>query len=484
MLALGSKGTLRSVRSRGDGVIATIFGHEVRRLLDGFRFHATALIVVLVMVIAGVTCLARYHHDVREREVAASGYAARLDGVTIDSVVELLHPAIKSPWRLALLVDGGQGRAPDIYAQALSAWVEPELSWSRSRNDRLPDSPPLDWMFALRVVLSLAAFVLCHDAICGERQRGTLKLLLSYPAPRWKVLVGKLLAAWSCLAAPFLLGAATSLFVLAVFGGVRFAGQDLGKIGLVTLLCLWAIALFAAIALLVSSLSRESATSLSVLALLWVTAVVVVPAAGGLLAHRLRPILTPGEIELRLAQVRARIDREHGGHESNWRPPEWASADDFAWERASARAQNRRYALKEGVRREVLDRKLEQVDMARSLAALSPMSLVQDLAERLTGTGSSRDRSFLEQARALRRPLADRLRALDAADPASPHVLFFSGYLSRRSLSSGAIPRFTFRERSLREGLRAAKLPALVLGLETILVAAAALLAFSRYDAG
>lgn len=465
-------------------MIATIFGHEVRRLLGGFRFRATASLVVLIMVLAGVTCSARYRHEVRESEVAAGVYAARLDGATVDGVAEVRHPAIKPPWRLALLVDGGQSRAPDVYAQALSAWVAPELSWSRGRNDRLPDSPPLDWMFALRFVLSLAAFMLCHDAICGERQRGTLKLLLSYPAPRWKVLLGKLLAAWSCLAAPFLLGAATSLFVLAAFGGVRFAGQDLGKIGLVTVLCLWAIAFFALIALLVSSLSREGATSLSILALLWVTAVVVVPAASGLLAHRLRPILAPGEIELRMEQVRSRIDREHGGHESNWRPPEWVAADGFAWERASARAQNRRYELEEVVRREVLARKLEQVDTARRLASFSPTSLVQDLAERLTGTGSSRDRSFLEQARAFRRPLADRLRALDAADPASPHVLFFSGYLSRRPLASGAIPRFAFRERSLLEGLGAAKLPVLVLGLETILVAAAALLAFARYDAG
>ncbi|MES1211665.1 MAG: DUF3526 domain-containing protein, partial [Acidobacteriota bacterium] len=134
--------------------------------------------------------------------------------------------------------------------------------------------------------------------------------------------------------------------------------------------------------------------------------------------------------------------------------------------------------------RQILDQKLRQATLAHNLASLSPPSLIEDIAERLLGTGLRRDRIFLEQAWAFRSALADRVRQLDAADPASPHILYFRSYLSQRPLAPDALPRFTFREPTLREGLAAARPALLLFAVETVLLAAAILLAFSRYDAG
>jgi hypothetical protein len=112
------------------------------------------------------------------------------------------------------------------------------------------------------------------------------------------------------------------------------------------------------------------------------------------------------------------------------------------------------------------------------------MSLIQDLAERLTGSGLERDESFHAQAQGFRGVLAERLRTLDARDPESPHIFFFSGYLSKRSIQTGDLPRFTFRERSLRQGFADARLPLSVFALETIGLAAIAISVFSRQDEG
>src|SRR4051812_15632964 len=285
-----------SGESPGSSVVMTILRKEVRHVIGSFRFQAAALLLVGLMALGAFTGGARFHNEALVRSAVADSYAAEIAGVTVDQVAEILHPAVKPPWRLAPVIDGGQAVTPNVYAQALSALVAPELRQVHSGNERLPGREPLDWMFAIRVVLPLAAFLLGYDAVCGERRRGTLSLLLSYPLPRWKVLAGKLLALWSCLAAPFLAGVAVSLLLAASAEGLPFRTADWTRIALVGLLGLWAAAFFALIAILVSSWCREPSTSLGVLAWLWVTGVIVVPALSGLLAHRLRPVPTEGEI--------------------------------------------------------------------------------------------------------------------------------------------------------------------------------------------
>ena len=466
------------------GVIATIARQEAQRLSGGFRLPAVSILLLLLLVLPALTASTRYRSELEAQSAAAADHDALLRGATVDDLAEIQQPAFRRPWRLAFAVDGDQAATPDAYHQALSSLVAPELRRTQRGNHRVPGPAALDWMFAIRVALSLAAFLLAHDALCGERQNGTLKLLLSYPVPRWKILAGKLSALWACLAIPLVLGFALSCGLLLVLGEVPLGGADFLKAGLVVLLGLWAAALFVLAALAVSAAARSPSTSLSVLALLWVGGVVVIPALGNLLAHRLSPVPAEGEIERRMLQVQQKLASEHAGQEGRWRAPEWAASDGYAWERISARIENERRRLQEEVRWWGVERKLAQARLARSLASLSPPSLVQDLGERLTGSGSWRDRAFLSQARAFRSVLEERVRKLDAADPGSPHILFFRGYLSGRPAEPREIPRFAFREVPVAAGLANAVPIVAVLGLETLVLALLAVLLFARQEPG
>ena len=466
---------------RGGSALGAIFWNEIRQVTGGIRFRVSAVLLMAVMALAAVTAGARYRDETLAQAAVIDQHARETAGLSIDLLAEALQPAVKPPWQLSLVVDGGQTTTPDLYSQALSALVTPEIRRIRGGNYRLPNREPLDWMFAIRILLPLAAFLLAYDAVCGERRAGTLKLLLSYPVPRWKVLAGRGLAGWSCLAAPLVAGAALSLLA-AGMGGIPLTPGDLARAGTVLLLGIWAALFFVLAALLVSALSRDPSSSLSILAWLWVAGVIVVPAVSGLLAHRLRPVPTEGEIGLRMKAIARSSSGGEAGEGRRWRRPEWAAADGFAWERRSAAVENRRFELQDEVRRGVFRSQAAQTRLARSLSYLSPMSLTQDLAERLTGSGLERDESFHEQARSFRTVLAERIRALDARDPESPHILFFSGYLSKRPVQAGDLPRFTFRERSLRQGLADARLPLGVFALETIGLAAISFFVFSRQD--
>ena len=466
------------------GVVGTIVRHDVRRATGSLRFWAPALLLIVLMSLAAVTAAVRHRFESVERTAVLEAYRQQISGVPLDRAVDVLHPALKAPWRLTAVVDGGQAVTPDTHLQAPSALIAPELRSTRGDSGLLPPAEPIDWMFAIRIVLSIGAFLLCHDAICGERRSERLRLLLSCPVPRWKLLAGKFLAAWACLALPLIAGAALSLALATGLGGLRLTSTDLVKAGLVLVLGLWAAAFFILAALLVSSLTRDPSTSLGVLALLWITSAVVIPALALLLAHGLRPVPAEGEIARLTAEASARIDREFGGLQGRWRRPEWAEADGYAWEKISARAENQRAALRDRIQREELDRKLEQARLADDFAAVSPLSLVQQTAERLTGAGRWREHAFLDQAEAFHSRLAERVRALDAADPASPHLLFFRGYMSHRQIQPDDLPRFAFRERSVREGLTAAGPALLLFVLETLGLLGATLFVFYRSEPG
>lgn len=456
-----------------------IFIREIRELIVSLRFLLSSFLIVGLMILSAVIHDVRGRRQLERQATVLTSYAAALELATIDALAGIEHPALKPPAGLAFLAEGGQTATPDAIFRPLSPLLEPSFgSLTPSFEQALPRT--LDWAFLLRAVLSLVAFVLGYDAICGSRQRALLKLVLSYPLSRRQVLLAKFLALGTCLSVPVVSGAVLSLLILGVISHLPL-GVLVGSIAQMTVLALLAIAFYVLVALTTSALAGEATRSLVVLALLWVVAVVLVPATAGLFALGWIPLPTELELERRMVELRRLIEEEHGGPGS-WRQRRWAVVDDYTLERRSARIQERRFAAQEEERRDLLARKLAQTELARALSTLSPMFLVQRVAEHLTGTGLERDRAFVRQSRAFGDELAATVRALDEEDPASPHLGLFSGYLSTRSVNADQLPGFEFRELSGRERLTHA-LPWLFLLLAlTGLAALAAVLSMEHYE--
>ncbi len=472
-----------TVRAAGGGrrAFTRLLHRELADLSEGFRFRGTVLLILGLMIVSALINAARYRAEVRSYQAVLAEYQAELEGATVGELATIRHPAVKPPWNLAFLVDGGQSNRPNVYRQPLSPWLYPELESRHGGNRRLGPSEPLDWLFLIRVVFSLAAFVLSYDAFCGQRQRAALRMVLSYPVARWQVVASKALAIWLGLAMLFVIGAPWCLLILRTYGGISFTLPEWLKILQVSILGLWASAVFILIALLVSTLCRETARSLASLALIWITAVVVVPAAGSLLVPTMHPMPAGFETGERMAAIKEQAERDGPG---NWRSWAIARSDNFAPERLAAHTQHQRHARQEALRRELVDRQFQQLQLARRLAAISPTSLIQDLAERCSGSGAYRDRSFRHQAWQFRRQLETYVEALDSADPKSPHVLFIRRFMSIRMIEAGEVPRFELREATVAEGIRHSARQLLALGLATLVLAAAVLAAFGREDVG
>jgi Cu-processing system permease protein len=68
------------------------------------------------------------------------------------------------------------------------------------------------------LLLPLIALLLSYDAICGEFDRGTMLLLLSYPVSRFQLVLGKFLGHLAILAFSTLIGYGSAAMVLAAAG--------------------------------------------------------------------------------------------------------------------------------------------------------------------------------------------------------------------------------------------------------------------------
>ena len=210
----------------------------------------------------------------------------------------LLQGSIKTyraPQTLGALVKGVEDAAGRVSHTVL----EQEVNLGESKYESNPLAAvfgAFDLIFIVKMALSLFAILLIYDAICGEREKGTLKLSLSNSVPRDKLLLGKFIGGYISLCVPLLLPMLIGLIYLSLHPSIVLAGEDWQRIGFIFLLFLLYLTVFFCLGLLVSSLTVRSATSLIVLLFIWSVWGIVVPKVAVIVAGHLRPIPVATEI--------------------------------------------------------------------------------------------------------------------------------------------------------------------------------------------
>ncbi len=146
--------------------------------------------------------------------------------------------------------------------------------------------PTPDLLHVIKVFLSLLAVVFSYNAISGDRENGTLRLLLSSSASRAQILAGKILGVLAVVVVPFFAFFLVGLTVLYGSGRLAFDIDAFEKIGLMIAATLLYVFIFTCLGTLLSSLCRSSTTSLVTLLFLWGGVVLVYPNLGNLVAEQ------------------------------------------------------------------------------------------------------------------------------------------------------------------------------------------------------
>ncbi|WAS91864.1 DUF3526 domain-containing protein [Nannocystis punicea] len=282
----------------------------------------------------------------------------------------------------------------------------------------------------LQVIGPLLALLLTFAAIAGERERGTLRLLVSQGVRPQALVLGKLAAAMLVLA-PLLLVALLSAAALAGANGLPYVGLLALGYGLY-------LGCFAALNLAISARARTSSAALVGSLALWVAAVVAVPRIASDIAAWACP--TPSEHDF-FAQVARDIKQGINGHDPKdsrtealkaellarydvktveQLPVNFAGVALQAGEEYGDRVYDRRYGELYAIYR-------RQADLRLALALLSPRLALQPLSAALCGTDLAAHREFAAAAEEHRRALVRRLNEDVTQHPGASPFKYLAG---------------------------------------------------------
>ena len=284
----------------------------------------------------------------------------------------------------------------DLHPQAV--YVSTGVHLTAQRETETPMSGPtrlmtgaFDPTFLFVVLFPLVVIALSYELLSGERERGTLTMLLSQPVSQTQLVMGKAMARAAALCVVTLIFAIVGLVVAGVDFGATGAFQHIALYALI--LIAWALFWFAA-AIAVNAWGETSANNALFLVGLWLVLVVVVPGLIHVAVDSFYP--PPSKVELLHEAKEATKDAEKeltgltGRHDVN------PQSEGFA-ERVVAVQEElaKRSAPVLTEMREQLEERQEMVD---SLRFLSPAILVQLALEDVAGAGAVRHQAFEEQA--------------------------------------------------------------------------------------
>jgi len=248
------------------GTMGAIFKKELILLLESWRFLALALVVVLLSILTFYVRREVYREDIASYRTTLAIQEQRLqENFSLNWPEYLVY---KRPSNWSVLSQGlpWEG-AYDGLSYAVVVSENPfETLFSQ-----------LDMLWIVGVVMSLFALVLAHDSISGEREDGTLGLVLSNSVSRSVLILGKWTAGMGALfpvlALIFLLGA---LF-LAIEPAAGFNTQQAGIWVAMFFISFSYLSLFYLLGLSVSARAHTSATGLWILLAIWIAWVFLVP---------------------------------------------------------------------------------------------------------------------------------------------------------------------------------------------------------------
>lgn len=367
----------------------TIIRREFLDYVQSLQFFVLLIVSVLLFSSAGWISTKKYNEQTVEynqgsTEVRKSPSTTRT----------FCH---RQPNPLAFIADGG------LKIESRRLTLQPKgniLSGpSGERNFKMPDSPELDWAFIIKVVFSLYVILLAFGSISGEKEQGTLRMIISNSIGRNQVLLGKYLSIILTIMVPLILGCVISLFVVALSIPKIFSLSVFVRILLMLILTLVYLSIFVFLGLLVSSLISRSSLVLLILLAVWICFAFIIPDTSGVLSDKFGRIpsefqtaqqtgpMIQNEVWNRIRKVKERV--EQGEFETK---EEILTETDRAFEEAQSKVRgyydNFRNAMGERSR------------MARKLSRISPTALFQYASEGLADSGPNRQEHFFEDVRA------------------------------------------------------------------------------------
>jgi ABC-type transport system involved in multi-copper enzyme maturation permease subunit len=169
----------------------------------------------------------------------------------------------------------------------------------------------IDLLFNVSFVISLIALIFMFSSITGEKEDGTLKLIISNPVPRWLILIAKIFGNYIILLIPFLLSILISMIILSTAGVVPILNSDvLFPFLIILLVSMIFILLMFIIGIFISTLTHRSITAIVIALFIWVILVLSIPKISPMIAEIIYPIESEQVFNLKKQLAKENLEKE------------------------------------------------------------------------------------------------------------------------------------------------------------------------------
>lgn len=443
---------------------------EIHHNLITLRFMLLIILLPILMVvnalIYGYGEWGGYTHEVNDYNRRIAQRLAHIERYATKSLAELATmgpgdiPKYPSPLKfcadgaseviplhVTMQSSGTRGRGSGTGIEGYS-WRDPWTLEYPSSNyqGNLTRLIKIDWVL-IGILMAFFAILFTFDAIAGERERGTLSLMMSNMISRGQILLGKYLGAFLTLMVPLLISVLINLLLLYLSRNIPFDSNTwlriMGMLGLFALL----VSLFIFLGLFFSSRVSNAITSLAFLLLIWVCLTFVFPPLVATFVSNVNPVLSIDDVSLRRQVQLAQIEDE-------FRPmaplplnklQHAASVVDADSTRLWAAYLSAVTEAKTQIADGHCNEQFRQVQTARKFAQFSPVVTFQYAMEACANTGFVSYYNFVNQVRRYRQTFIDFIKSEDRADLESLHIYPVKEGLSQKLVNPKAVPVFDER---------------------------------------
>jgi ABC-type transport system involved in multi-copper enzyme maturation permease subunit len=415
-------------------VFSILLFKEIREHIMTFRFTAMMVTMFVLILFSTWVIGGNYVEKAENFRKLSDMYKDEASNIFVPS--QLVPTIGYMPTSLSIFAQA-ESKLFGNFVRISRNQVPESADISLTNNELLDSTPTFDVLLVISVILSLFGILMSYDAVNGERERGTLKFMMSYSISRSAVYMSKFCGLQIVLMIPFLVSLMSALIVLQTVFGLSFSFAEWGILILMLLAVFAYSAVFVGVGLLTSATMRSSATSVVFSVLLWATLVFFIPLSANKAAEMLVELRPEDELEnLRIEtrkEKREIILEEwnditdkmtgdilaHGaaldatGYHANWildgnvnffkavcaivtfSHPHWMERANTVWDLVQQHKQ----------------RKREQANVAEYLSIPSPAYHLRSAFTLLSGSSYQQQKHFLERARYYREEFVNNLES-------------------------------------------------------------------------
>jgi len=469
-------------------VLKTIIDKEIRELLGSTKFIVTFAVCAVLILLSFYIGGSNYKTSVTHYEAAKAENLRQLEGATDWLMIEQ-HRVFLPPDPLAALVTGVSndiGRTTEVEARG-------ELFAHDSRFNEEPVFAVfrfLDLRFIFQIVLSLFAILLGYDAISGEKERGTLRAILSNAIPRSTFIIGKLIGSFVGLSVSLVAAIAIGCLLLPIMG-VPLGGADWSRLGLIIFSGLLYFGAFLTLAVFVSAITRRTSDSFLMLLAIWIVSVMIVPRASVLIAGRAVDVPSVDEVASQKATYSSSLWADFRKSLAGYKAPETEdieaimnSFNSYMDSLTEVRDdQMDVYTAK--LNEERRNRQNVQQAVAFNIARLSPATSLAGACTELAGTSPKLKERYYRNAMDYQKAYADFMKEKTGMNVGGRMIVFKIGDEEEEEepIDPTELPEFTYHKPTLATSIQAAAPDMGLLALFNLLFFFGAFTSFNRYDA-